>query len=583
MLLEEEFDIFFLDMGCLGKSRTVITVLLVATVVAVSGCRRDTLKQEQRTGDSKNRERALQYYIEGSIFDQKGDYARAILEYQEALRYDNDPAIYYAISKDYKLLGKHYLAAEMGQEAVSRAPENRTYRQNLADIYANAFEIEKAIAQYEEMLRLDSTVVNDWYNLARLYQYRKPLKAIETYRAAIERFGPNWDVYSQLAALYSATDRYDSVAVVLGEMLQMDPGNYELQKSQADALLQSGKNDTALKIYGDLLERNPQDFEIRAAIAHIYLSRRDYEHASDELRAVLASDSLAVETQLRFGQIFASYLQKDSASAPYAYQIFQSIQKNYPADWRPRWFLGVVANIMNNDSAAVANFEAVTQLAPTNPDGWVYLASLYLERRDYAQTVAVLERAKNLAPEEFRVHFLLGVAYQRMKRHEDAIVVLEHAVRLNPKDMNALSALALSYEELKRYQDCDRIYEEALKIDPHSHLVLNNYGYSLAERGERLERALTMATEAVRQQPENPSYLDTIGWVYFKLGQYDDAERFIRRAVENGEASPVVLEHLGDVYAKLGKKDKALEFWRKALERDSSNQQLKDKIERGSI
>jgi Tfp pilus assembly protein PilF len=139
---------------------------------------------------------------------------------------------------------------------------------------------------------------------------------------------------------------------------------------------------------------------------------------------------------------------------------------------------------------------------------------------------------------------------------------------------------------LKRWKECDSLYEEALRIDStsaSSAIVLNNYGYSLAERGLQLERALRMATRAVELEPDNASYLDTLGWIYFKISRFDDAHRYIEKAVATGQASAVVTEHLGDVYYKLGNKDKATEYWQRALKLDQSNQALKEKIERGTL
>lgn len=555
---------------------------LCALLLAI-GCR----TSQEQVGDApvkeRNREVALQHFIEGSVCDQKGEYAKAILEYQDALRYDQDPAIYFAISKDYSILGKHALAAQMGLRAVTLDPSSRTYRENLAEIYVNAFEIDKAIGQYEAVVAMDSTYVEGWYNLARLYQMRKPLKAIEFYRSILDRFGPTWDVYAQLTALYTSLGRFEEAAQTIRDMLVMDPGNYELRKTLADAYLRAGKHEEALRMFNNLLERNPHDLEVRAAVAHVHLLRKEYELATDQLQSVLRSDSLSVETQLRFGQYFASFLQKDSTAAPYAYIVFEKIQQNHPADWRPYWFLGVIANVMKNDTAAARNLERVTQLSPTNVDGWVYRASIYMEKNEFTKSAEILEQARNFLPEEARVMFLLGISYHRLKRLDDAARELERAVQFSPKDVNMLSSLALVYDELKRHEDSDRLYEEALKIDPDNHIVLNNFGYSLTERGEQLERALAMAKEAVRQQPENSSYLDTIGWIYFRLGQFEEAERFIRKAVESGDASPVVLEHLGDVYSRLGQKEKAIEYWQKAFEQDSSNRKLQSKIFRGGL
>ena len=127
------------------------------------------------------------------------------------------------------------------------------------------------------------------------------------------------------------------------------------------------------------------------------------------------------------------------------------------------------------------------------------------------------------------------------------------------------------------------MYERAIRLDPKNHLLLNNYGYSLAERGIQLERALSMAREAVRQQPVNQAYLDTYGWVYYRMGQYDEAERYVKKAIDLGSTSPVIHEHLGDIYFKLAQKEKAMEYWQKALKFDSTNESLKEKIQRGSL
>jgi tetratricopeptide (TPR) repeat protein len=113
--------------------------------------------------------------------------------------------------------------------------------------------------------------------------------------------------------------------------------------------------------------------------------------------------------------------------------------------------------------------------------------------------------------------------------------------------------------------------------------VLNNYAYSLAERGTQLERALLFARKAVETQPDNPSYLDTIGWIYYRLGQFAEAERYVKQAISKGEVSAVVYEHLGDIYFRMNQKDLAMEHWQMALKLDEANAVLRDKIARGSL
>ena len=92
-----------------------------------------------------------------------------------------------------------------------------------------------------------------------------------------------------------------------------------------------------------------------------------------------------------------------------------------------------------------------------------------------------------------------------------------------------------------------------------------------------------MSKEALAQQSNNQSYLDTYGWIYYQLGEYQEAELWVRKAIELGSTSPVIHEHLGDIYFKLSDKEKAMKFWQKALELDPNNRSLKEKIGKGSL
>jgi len=132
--------------------------------------------------------------------------------------------------------------------------------------------------------------------------------------------------------------------------------------------------------------------------------------------------------------------------------------------------------------------------------------------------------------------------------------------------------------------ESDSLYELALQIDPQNALINNNYAYSLSERDLELDRSLEMIEIAIASDSSNSSYLDTYGWIFFKLEDYDKAYYYIKKAIEvDGEDNAVLLEHLGDVLFMQGKKDEAVDLWKKALELDSSNETLIDKVTTGAI
>ncbi len=533
--------------------------------------------------DEMTNQMAIQHFIDGCIFDMKGDYARAVLEYQDAVRMKKDHAIFYALSRDYALLNKTSLALEAAKEALRLAPEKLDYRRNLADIYAAAFEVDSAAVQYEEVVRQDSDNIEARYNLARLLQVHKPLKALEVYRGIISRFGPEWEVLLPIAELSNKLGQFDSAASALHEMITLDPNNVELRRTLAQTYIRAGKLDSALGAYNALRQIAPDNLEFVAEVAGVHLLKKEYDTAATLFHSILARDTVSLEVKLRIGELYFAQLEKDSTLAPTARKIYEGIREEHPADWHAYWFLGAIGSITHDDSLTVRNFRKVTELAGWNADAWVYLSNVFLVNNNYTEVAHILESAIKVVPDDFRVNFLLGFSYSRLGRNVEAIRVLEHAHQLKPKDEDALSQLALVYDGLKQFEESDRLYEEVLKLNPKNDLVLNNYAYSLAERNVQLDRALTMAETAVGANGENASYLDTMGWVYFRLGRYREAETFVKKALSKGEANAVVYEHLGDIYSKLNDRERALEQWNNALKLDENNTALRDKIARGTL
>jgi len=142
------------------------------------------------------------------------------------------------------------------------------------------------------------------------------------------------------------------------------------------------------------------------------------------------------------------------------------------------------------------------------------------------------------------------------------------------------STLGDAQSNLGNSEEADRVYELALRYDPQNHNAMNNYAYNLSVRGEKLERAQELVMKAMELEPENAAYFDTMGWIFYKLGEFEKAKRFIQASIDLDEtaASAEVLEHLGDVYDKLGNYERAKDFWKQALKKDTTRTHLNNKI-----
>jgi Flp pilus assembly protein TadD len=124
--------------------------------------------------------------------------------------------------------------------------------------------------------------------------------------------------------------------------------------------------------------------------------------------------------------------------------------------------------------------------------------------------------------------------------------------------------------------------KKVIKINPEHADALNYLGYSYAEKGIHLDEAYSLVKKALALKPDNGYIMDSLGWVYFKSGKYEEALKVLLKAAETVKNDPVVLEHLGDVYDKLGQKEKARVSWGKSIEfqQKSEDEDLKARVEK---
>ena len=206
---------------------------------------------------------------------------------------------------------------------------------------------------------------------------------------------------------------------------------------------------------------------------------------------------------------------------------------------------------------------------------------LYLE--DYKSLAEDSENAIDLFPSYPLPYFMAGIGNFQLKDFVKAQAYLESGkdfvVNNNALLEQFYSTLGDTYNELEKYEASYKAYDNALKINPENTIVLNNYAYYLSLRGVQLEKAEKMARTAVDKDPYNSNNLDTYAWVLYKLGKYDQALDWIKKAYNNGgDTSGVVLEHYGDILYKLGQKDKALEYWLSAQKTKDHSDLLDKKI-----
>lgn len=566
--------------------------------------------------ESQRKKKALDHFVNGTVFEAQNNYNAAVSEFEKALQYDTTAGIYYSLSKNYFLTNKLIQSLNSIKKAVELDSTKLEYYDLMVDVYSAARNHDSALTVLEKAMVLEPNNVNLYYKLARLYEISKPLEAISVYEKLIELVGPDWNLLVRIAELYEKTGNTDLALDAINRLLEIDPSNNQIKILLIDLNQRAGKYDEAIQITNDLLEITPHDILVREKKALALIAKEDWGAASKEFNFIIEDDSVNLDAKIN---IAASYYEKsmsDSSLLPIAKNLFERIDKD-TLNWQVKMYLGAIAFSEGKDSLAIENFKFVTENANWNVQAWIRLGGLLYDNRKYDEASKIMYEAVESFPQDFAVNFILGLSLTQLNNQEQGEVYLKKAVDLNPSDLNALSAysytlsqlkkneeaiifikralqidpndvnligtLGLIYNSIQMYAESDSTYERGLELDPQNALINNNYSYALAVRGEQLERALEMVKISIAADSLNSSYLDTIGWVYFKIEEYGLAKKYLEKAIEVGGESVVMLDHLGDIEFKLGNIVRAKELWKKAVELEPSRTEIQIKIEKGEL
>lgn len=412
-------------------------------------------------------------------------------------------------------------------------------------------------------------------------QLHKPHEAAEAYRAALEEDDQNVETQRALAAALMADDQLDAAQDVLKQLIVSDPADTSSQVHLAEAQRRTGHYTEALAT----LEKakaagNPGDtLEILFNEGLLYDTLGKYDQAESTLLTALSStarldghysDPEKSNRALFLERLAVAYrAQGKLTEAIAAYQQIVALG----GDFRARGYNDEIEAYREAHQwkEAVATAASAAKTLPA--DKSVQLNYAYqLADTGQAEKGIALEKAQikgNPASHDNRdVHLFLSNTYQRLNRSGDALAELDQADASSATpDEKAYVALlrARVYDHDKKYDQAAEQYHKVLTVDPNNATVLNDYGFMLADRGVQLQEALTMIQKAVKLEPQEGAFLDSLGWIQYRLGQYGPAEDNLKKAIDRNATDPTIHDHLGDVYEKTGRLKLAVDQWERSM------------------
>jgi tetratricopeptide (TPR) repeat protein len=216
--------------------------------------------------------------------------------------------------------------------------------------------------------------------------------------------------------------------------------------------------------------------------------------------------------------------------------------------------------------------------------GFEALSFAYLQGGQNSKAVEILLQALTKFPDEVTFPFSLATIFNNSGDYNKAEIYYNAALIIQPDLIVAKHALAILYEDMNDTNRSDSLFLHMINHNENDAGGRNDYAYILSEREESsiedYNYALQLAERAIAMDPENAAFLDTIGWIYYKMETYHKAEEFLEKSLSINDNNPVILEHLGDIYVKRNKSAQAINIYEKILELDSDNQLIRNKLDK---
>jgi tetratricopeptide (TPR) repeat protein len=335
-----------------------------------------------------------------------------------------------------------------------------------------------------------------------------------------------------------------------------------------------GELDAAEKTARRLIAQNARNVRGFVALAEILGERRRYQAVIDALApAAAAFRSSASDQALSLSALLPhlGFAYQQTGQHDKAIAAFEEARKIAPRD-------AALTGYLIQAHLAAKNFTTAVELAQAaradRPDD-LRLARLEAQALRQSgraeQGVALLEALLQKKGDDPEAHLSLAQMYADVNRGAQALKVLQEAQARFPDDTGITFELAAVFEKQKQYAEAEAAFRRLIAREPEHAAALNYLGYMLADRGERLAESVDLIKRALEVEPENGSYLDSLGWAYFKDGKLDLAEDYLRRAADQLTTNSVVQDHYGDVLFRLGRVEQAIEAWNRALAGDGDS------------
>src|SRR6266403_2066436 len=412
----------------------------------------------------------------------------------------------------------------------------------LGDARTQTHELAKAEEAYRKAAELDPSELSHQRGLGQtLLAEEKYPEALKVFEKLSDVMPDDSDVYLRIAQIYRQLHQLDKAEQNLVKARQYAPGSLEVMYNEAMLYQAQGRYEDAIRVLSDAVTgikgQSPALSTRRRSLAILYQQLgqlyRDTQNFSASIYSFEELGHLGEEEDRR-ARMMIMDTYRAAKDLPKALQTGKEALAKYPADPAIRTSHALLLGENGQTDEAVKILRAQLRGEAGDRETHLNIAQVYERGRRYKEAEEAARAAEVLpgqARENEMVWFLLGAIYERQKFFDKA----------------------------------EEQFKKVLAVNPKNAPVLNYYGYMLGDLGIRLDEAEALVQQALKEDPFNGAYLDSLGWIYLKENKLSASETTLRRAVAREKHDATIHSHLGDLYAKMGRSELAAAEWEKSL------------------
>ena len=357
-------------------------------------------------------------------------------------------------------------------------------------------------------------------------------------------------------------EQYDRSIELLDRVLEIDDSLVDVHLIKSRIYQSQGKRDESKAVIRQVLKDYPDNLSLRLQYAHMLVGDKDYEAAREQYILLRDKQPDNVEVLLNLALLYIDTDQLDEAAELLSHLI-ELDQKTDIA----HYYLGRIEQNKEQFKSAIAHYIKVKNGSYVF-EAKLRIASLFarLDRIDEAiEQLNILIEETEEWPSRVRAYLAQGEIFRSRQRYQDAFDMYSRALSHNREDINLLYARALIAEKVDRVDIAESDLLKVLAMEPKNSDALNALGYTLADKTERYQEAKEYIQKAAALVPDDPAIMDSLGWVNYRLGELQEALKWLSMAFGKLEDAEIAA-HYGEVLWQSNQKDKAREVWKKGQE-----------------